>query len=388
MHDTFLASLEIYVLTLLFGELDSKKIVLSGFLLGFILANKPSHIIAVVIIGLVAVYILRRKCFYLIISFTTTSAIFLLPSLFKSISVTKSAFFPYFNSDFSRTLLSPNIEIFNSYPAWEIHNLKQLLVHLFFPGGSPRINNELAFVDPSISFGLLIVICRIFYLVFNNNKKILTEYEKTGISLISIGVLISITNQLIFTGVRYSMVSYSICTLGIVLVLINKTSYLRKTYTTISIFLIFIVLTGTTNPKVANYSGQSYNKIPDYGRISSSLNSKIFSPKFDINLPKNSTILLGQEQISFVAAMFDDSSYKYIGLQAYILGEESRIKVADELISDSKNSRNIYVVFLEYNRGAISQQLSSIVRNYSINNCRSVSNPFNRDISLCSVILN
>jgi hypothetical protein len=96
----------------------------------------------------------------------------------------------------------------HSYKEWEINNLKDLFIHLMYPGGNSTVNHEINFLDITVPV-VLIVFTALFFgkLLFTQFKELEYSLQKASI-FFSVGIAIYVINQFVFTGIRYALVAY------------------------------------------------------------------------------------------------------------------------------------------------------------------------------------
>lgn len=390
MHDATLAVIEFYVFyKLLIMKLSNTAGIPKSvpILLGFILALKPAHLTFVLLTIILLVIHIRAigKILRTLALFVLTFMVLSSPWWYKSFIVTGNPFFPYLQIG-KPEILSGGLS-FRSYEEWEINNFSDFTKHLFFPGGSPSFNHEIPFTDFTIPITLLIASTLLVLALSRKN------IEKSDKDLLMIGsvvygfaIVLFVSNQIIFTGIRYSLVSFPIivCALGI-------WSNLRKhgyrifvnSFLTLLLVLNFILPDSIFLPNQKAHKSLSH--APDYGRTGQTFTKSITSgylPGYPIR--QGDIVLLGQEQVSFVAPLWNiDASF--IGLQAYILGEDAKSEINSRMAASNDKGRSIYLVALTQNLATMNSQVKQIGSTFEIVECQMVANPFNRQISLCRV---
>jgi len=391
MHDGTLVVLELYIIykLLQFRILTKKNFPKSvPVLIGLVAALKPAHIVFVLLATLLTVLIVRvrREIFEILSVSFITFILFSLPWWYKSFKVTGTPFFPYL--DIGENELLSGGSILRSYSDWEIRSLWSFIKHLIFPGGSPFLNHEIPFVDFTIPITLLLTLT--FYTLKTQNKLKDVEME-TSISIGNIlfvfGIMIYMLNQIVFTGVRYSLVTYPIAISVLGIWSISKDSTIRNILKFSIPFLVTLNLLLPNSIYLPHRSDPIFSSnVPDYGRTSQSFVKPVrsgFTPSYPIS--EKDYVLLGQEQISFVAAMWNQESH-FMGLQAYILGNEAKHEMRARLATTTARGGSIYIVALTQNLETMKNQLEQVSQKYRIMECKIVNNPFKRDISMCKVI--
>lgn len=393
MHDTTLAILEIiliYQMAKFRLSRDITKVKNLAYLLGLILALKPAHIIFVVTVSIYLLYILRKEAktqLTLLVKFSISFLLFVSPWLFLSVKNTGYLFFPYIPFVSSRDLLTNELPLY-SYPDWKIEGIAEFLLHLIFPGGHPSINHEIPYIDFSVPLILFFAVFSSIIFVSNRSASLtITRQFLFGLELVSLGLLTYMLNQIIFTGIRYSLVSIPIALAGTALMLMSVDRN-KKDLVFIPIFILGVLqlLPNQSLYLPTRNMPYSVQEIPNYGRTYQSYKTPIRNQFKKYNITREGDlVLLGQEQISFIGPLWD-SQAKFIGLQAYILGKDSRKQILKELNSTVKRKNNIYLVTLSYNISTVSDQLAKVTNELEISRCTSVNNPFNREVSICNVV--
>jgi hypothetical protein len=101
-------------------------------------------------------------------------------------------------------------------------------------------------------------------------------------------------------------------------------------------------------------------------------------------LNRQDLLILGQEQISFVAPLWNTDA-KVMGLQAYILGENAKRRMQNMINEAFEGGRGAYLVTLRQNTSTMENQLKAVDISFGISKCIPVLNPFRRDIVICMV---
>ena len=389
MADLTLAVLEIFLFTeVVKVKLQSKIMPAAKFavLLGVILALKPAHLSAVVAIGLLSIF----KCnIHNKLKFTAIAvASFIsmsLPWWLKAYVATGSPLFPYVTPSYKEILSAP--AILHSYPDWEINSFSDLIKHLMYPGGGPAINSEIPFLDFAIPAGFIVLVLSILRKSLNSKIQLSTDslYSAGQISLI-IAIGSFALNQLVFTGARYSLVSYSLVWLGLGMMSLSSTLIISRITTLI---LILICCLNLLRPETTFYpflnKSLTVTSVPDFGRTRGAyINNPARDFKPPYSFDSKDTVLFGQEQTSFVGPLWGINAH-FIGLQAYILGRDSLTEINRRLEATKLRGADIYLVALSVNLTTERSQLSLVSNNFEIINCVEVPNPYDKNLTMCEV---
>jgi hypothetical protein len=388
MHDLTLSVIEFYIVKKIVF-LDSgnsvKTLRFAAILLGLTLALKPSHLIFVLVVGVFM--ILRPRFIEKILLFgmaVTSFVVFSFPWIVRSFLDTKSLFFPYLASDKSGFLSgSP---ILHSYEDWKIKNLNDFLVHLLYPGGSSRINHEINFMDVTVPVVITLFVFILFVKFTNSGFSQKRIPLQAATTLFCLGIAIYMINQLVFTGVRYSIVIFPLMITALALVSCAKESrvqVLTFLCTLVIIFTNFLLPDSIFLP--TRQDSISVSSVPDYGRT----NHTFFNPQrkgfiSPYELDRQDLLILGQEQISFVAPLWNTDA-KIMGLQAYILGENAKRRMQNMINEEIGQGRGAYLVTLRQNTLTMENQLKAVDSSFGISECIPVLNPFRRDVVICMV---
>ena len=388
MHDLTLCVLEFFIVKkLVLLNLDNSKSTLRALavLLGLTLALKPAHLIFVLVIGVFLILkpnLIEKTLLFGIA--VTSFLMFSLPWIIRSFVDTKSLFFPFLMSERSGFLsVSP---IVHSYEDWKIRNLSDFLLRAVFPGGNSRINHEINFMDTTAPVVVLLFI-GIFLAKFANFK--FSQHDKTlskaGV-FFSLGITIYMLNQLIFTGVRYVMIVFPLMVTALALCSLVKAPKLQIAS---SIGVLIVVFTNFLLPDSVylptRLDSIPITSVPDYGRTNHTFFSpqrEGFTPPYEID--KKDLLILGQEQISFVAPLWNTDA-NIMGLQAYILGENAKRRMQSMINETIQEGREAYLVTLRQNVSTMENQLKSVDIRLGISECIPVLNPFRRDVVICMV---
>lgn len=393
MHDLTLAVAEIYVVYKLLWFRNNQVLEMPyrvPILLGVLLALKPAHLVAFLAIFIYMLLSLKRNVRSMfrvsgicLVSFLIT----ILPWFAYSFKETSSFFFPYLPNLGSKQFLSDGFE-FTSYSEWRIQNLVDFAIHLVYPGGNASINNEIPYLDFTVPIILISTIGLCVMQINSRYRKEGTVAHNSGWNLIILGFTIYMGNQLVFTGVRYALVAVPIALSGFAL--LSREIFIHNVCVGFVVGLAILSLNFL--PPQAIYLPRqpdplTLGEVPDFGRTNNSYRSPLRTP-FMIDNPtsRKDLVLLGQEQVSFVAPLWN-SPASFVGLQAYILSQDSLLEIRNRIERVKARGGKVYLVALTYNLDTERRQLASVATNYIFSNCLPVKNPFNRDISLCQVEL-
>jgi hypothetical protein len=276
--------------------------------------------------------------------------------------------------------------ILHSYENWEIHNLKDVLIHLLYPGGSSQVNHEINFLDITIPLTIILFFSLIFTKLRINNFKNLENFLQKALIFFGIGVSIYLLNQFVFTGIRYAIVAYPLMITA--LAIFSFTTKL-KWHITITVCTILIVFVNLLLPNSVylptKIESVASNSVPDYGRTNHSfLKSQRSNFKSPFELNSGDLLILGQEQISFVAPLWNTHA-NVMGLQAYILGDTAKSRMNRIILETISSQHHAYLVTLRQNISTMQSQLNSVDIRATLAECLSVSNPFRRDVVICMV---
>lgn len=388
MHDLTLSVIEFYIIMKIVF-LDSgnlaKKLRFIAILLGLTLALKPSHLIFVLVVGVFMILKPRFREKILLFGMAVISfVVFSFPWIISSFLDTKSLFFPYLASGKSGFLSgSP---ILHSYEDWKIKNLSDFLLHLIYPGGSSRINHEINFIDVTVPVVITLFVLLLLVKFTNSKFSQKSLPLQAAIKIFCLGIAIYMINQIIFTGVRYSLVVFPL--MITVLALVSFEKELRLQLLTFSsaltiVFANFVLPDSIFLP--TRQESISVSSVPDYGRT----NHTFFSPQrksfaSPYELDRQDLLILGQEQISFVAPLWNTDA-NIMGLQAYILGENAKRRMQSTINETIQVGREAYLVTLRQNVSIMKNQLKSVDISLGITECIAVLNPFRRDVVICMV---
>ena len=387
MHDLTLCVLEFFLVKkIVFLNSDTPKDTLRylALLLGLTLALKPSHLIAVVIIGIVMIF--KPPVFEKIVLtlFGMFSFLFFsLPWVIKSFLDTKSPFFPYLVSERSGFL--SGAPILHSYESWKINDLQDLLIHTMYPGGSSSVNHEINFLDITVPVVLIVFFSLILgKQVFTKIKELEVVVQK-GLIFFGVGISIYVINQFVFTGIRYALVSYPLMITALAIFSFTKLLKWRSVIAISIILIAFVNLLPNSVYLPTKIDSVAANSVPDYGRTNhtffNSQRSNFVSP-YELN--SGDLLILGQEQISFVAPLWNTEA-NVMGLQAYILGDVARQRMKNMILGAIASQHQAYLVTLRQNVSTMQSQLNSVDTRSTLSDCISVSNPFRRDVVVCEV---
>lgn len=395
MQDGTIAGIEIFLLIQIIKfRINSKHIGLFkiGLLAGLIVTAKPAHVILV--ITFCTPLLVKIKTIKQLRQFSLSIGLglsFLTPYVLLSWLNTKSLFFPYIQNRRSQTFLTPNLNFhkITTYDSWVIHTPLQFFLHIFFPGGTPALNNEIPFIDITIPvITLFVIIALIARRSQRTSRKptIQDQLNKEAILLAVIAITTFSIYQLIFTGVRYQVACYGIGIFS--LGLAGLTSVSRVKWLSFA-FLSLIVAVNTIRPEALqtqSHSLQSIQTVPDYGHIPNSFfhpMSEIYSkPKF---IKSGSLIIFGQEETSYFAALWDDTSIQFTALQGYILGKSTLAKIKGIIDEKLSHQNGLYLILLRKNMQVVSTQLLEISSKLLIRDCNSLATPFKNDVILCKI---
>ena len=390
MHDATLAVLEFYIVYRLLQNITtSKKIIFTSIpiVTGIVLALKPAHITFVIIAMLVMLFQTNsiRQTFRTFGIFGATFVLASIPWWYKSFAVTGTPIFPYLQFG-NRSYLS-NGAVLHSYKEWEIDSFSKFFKHLTFQGGHPSVNHEIPFIDFTIPIALFLAVSIFVISKWDGMKDIGKSTPlRVGYVLLGLSLAIYMLNQFIFTGIRYSIVVFpmTVCVLGI-----WSTTKKSNLQVLLKLSISLLVTLNLLLPNLIYVPNRDMplliSSIPDYGRVNQSYFKPIrngYAPIYPVG--KRDTILLGQEQVSFVAPLWDEDAH-FVGLQAYILGKDSRKEIESRISSTLKKGDSVYLVALSQNLATMSSQLAQVSINFRIAECKSIENPFRRDISMCRV---
>jgi hypothetical protein len=391
MGDLTLVIIEIF----LFTEIVSTKLrgnsmpaCKIAILLGLTLALKPAHVSIIVVLGMLSLFSCKffDQIKFAAIAFSSF-ILFSLPWWIKAFVVTGSPLFPYFLTSQKEILSSP--AVLHSYPLWVVHTFSDLLKHTFYPGGGPTINSEVPFLDFAVPLGVIVLLLS-FIVHFSNslNRQIKNRAFFAGQLALSAGILSFVINQMIFTGVRYVLASYSLIWLGLGLIVVSNT---RKFSKLVSFFLVLVFCFNTFRPETTYFpvtsAAVTIAPVPDFGRMRGAYlynPANHFSPPYQFN--SEDIVLLGQEQTSFLGPLWGINA-QFVGLQAYILGKDASVEINRRLKATIIRGGKIYLVALSVNLATERAQLATISTDYDFNACLEVPNPYERTLSMCRVNL-
>jgi hypothetical protein len=129
----------------------------------------------------------------------------------------------------------------------------------------------------------------------------------------------------------------------------------------------------------------SISSVPDYGRTNHTFlnpQRKGFASPYELD--RQDLLILGQEQISFVAPLWNTDA-NIMGLQAYILGENAKRRMQSMINETIQEGWEAYLVTLRQNVSTMENQLKSVDIRLGISECIPVLNPFRRDVVICMV---
>jgi hypothetical protein len=390
LGDLTLVTLEIFLFTKIATIKVRKKSTMPlmrlAILLGLILALKPAHVCIVVTLGLFSIYhcSIKNKIKFTSIS-VSSFIVFSFPWWLKAFISTGSWLFPYV-SNTNKEILSSRQAIY-SYESWVINSIPDLFRHLLYPGGGPSINSEIPFVDFVMPAGVIILgislIMRI--LKYDLGPESRDKFLAGQIAL-TVGLFSFTLNQIIFTGVRYSLATYSLLWLGLGLIALSGAKKISRS----TLFIVFLVFTlNTFRPETIYYPLVSEPKtaasVPDFGRTRGAY---LYNPSRDFTPPylvrPRDTVLFGQEQTSFLGPLWGVNA-QFVGLQAFILGKDAKREISTILEAATQNQQKIYLVALSVNLTTEEAQLASVTKNFEIVECLNVENPYQRTLSMCKV---
>ena len=391
MHDGSLVMLEFYVIyKYLQTRLHSTNRVPMRIpiILALILAFKPAHIVFVFLAIIVFLPHSRniKKVLASISIFTFTYIAFSIPWWYKSFAITGTPIFPYLQIG-DKDLLSGGV-ILHSYEEWEIHSFSKFLLNLFYPGGSPSVNHEIPFIDFTFPITFLLGLS-FFILLLAKRIQIAGGADPIaiGCQLFAFAVLVFTVNQFVFTGIRYILIVYPI---AVTVLGIWSTCGKNRIQEIVNVSVVTLVTLNLLLPNsvyLPNRIDPLFNSnFPDYGRTNNTFIRPIrsgFIPTYPIS--DKDYVLLGQEQVSFVAALWNQES-NFMGLQAYILGDDAKHEMRARLSTTTARGGTIYIVALTQNLVTMKSQLEGVSVKYQISECKIVKNPYKRDISMCKVI--
>lgn len=391
MHDGSLVVLEFYVIyKCLQSRLHSTSRVPMRIpiILALILAFKPAHIVFVFLA--IIVFLLHstniKKILASISIFTITYIAFSIPWWYKSFAISGTPIFPYLQIG-DKNLLSVGVTL-HSYKEWEIHSFSKFMLNLFYPGGSPSVNHEIPFIDFTFPITFLL---GLFFCILLLTKRMQNaggaDPIVIGCQLFAFAVLIFIINQFVFTGIRYILIVFPI---AVTVLGIWSTCGKYRIQEIVNFSVVALVTLNILLPSpiyLPNRTGPVFtSNVPDYGRTNQTFVKPIrssFTPIYPIS--DKDYVLLGQEQVSFVAALWNQDS-NFMGLQAYILGNDAKHEMRARLSTTTAKGGSIYIVALTQNLETMKSQLERVSLKYRISECKVVNNPYKRDISMCKVI--
>lgn len=386
MQDTTLAVLEALAIVHFFrfryfsARLNYKLVAL---LLGIVVATKPSHFAAAFVGSLLVLSAIDNysRLKYVMIIGVTGVALNLM-TFISSFQAVKSPFFPYIDSNGSGEYLSNLPTLTHSYPEWLISSPWDFLKTLFFPGGSFQLNSQIPYLDFTIPFGFFLVLIWVFFRLVNSHE--IKKNLPAWVEIYLVGILILTINLFVFTGNRYAMVSNVLVIISIALSFQEmkrlKALYPLFTYLTITLIVM-------ARPLITDSDFQiKALPMPDWGRTEVTFRNALptLYPKPEY-VSKKAIVILGQEQVSFVGPLWNDKSLHFVGLQAYILGPKSRDEIQSRFNEAIQSKVSVVLVSLTYNLSTMNSQLKTIDKNLELSNCKTLANPFEREISVCSV---